>query len=890
MKAQPFHVLLKWILTEYEENQSIFGIHSSLFYTPHKDSPYAGMEFGQYLATPLGPAAGPHTQLTQNIICSWLSGGRFIELKTVQIMDELEIPRPCIEMEDEGYNVEWSQELKLEQSASEYCKAWVLIHILHRLLGFEKVGHVGTVFNMSVGYNLEGIKSLEMTSFMDKMINGSKEIAQIKSILQEEFPQFADIEIPAQITNNVTLSTMHGCPPEEIEQIARYLMEEKGLHTTIKLNPTLLGKEVLGRMIRDDLGYRDIKILDTVFEHDLQYDRALQLIKTLQEIAAKEKLIFGIKLSNTLPVANHKGYLPGDEMYMSGRVLYPIAINLYHKLMQDVTGELKVSYSAGADAINIVDILATGTRPITLVTDLLKPGGYSRLVPCLENIESEMKFRGYENLEQLASNKLSNLEQAASEALLNKRYKKSYHPYPLPKVNSPLPMFDCIAAPCREGCAICQDIPDYAWAMANGQWDQALEIILARNPLPGVTGYICTQLCQRVCTRNHYDEPVGIRDLKKFAALNGNVTLRTKDKNNKRVAVIGSNPMGLSAAFFLALNGVEVVIFEAGLQGTGITGIPPKMVIPQEVIQKDLERIINMGVTIAYSQLIEKPEKLLQAGFDDVYVAFDTEVMTKPKIIIQACADGRQAAEEICRKMGIVLEEESDSILLFSPEEILAMKNLRRRIEIRQRPQRAAIENCTEDEARREAARCMQCSTFCDKCVEVCPNRANYTYVASPQSIMLPIVAYENGRLVVAGEELFKVNQTRQIIHLDDFCNECGNCTSFCVHHGKPYMDKPRLFLRRGDFEREDNNAFYIEDNTILRREGGRESKLAMGQDGVVFSNYLVRIHLSPTFKMKEMNLKRPFGGTLSLREAAEMALIFKGIRTSLLFLPLGSN
>jgi len=98
MKVQPFEVLLNWILKEYESNQSIFGIHRSLFYTPKKDSPYAIEDlFGHYLATPIGPGAGPHTQLTQNIICAWLSGGRFIELKTVQIMDELEIPRPCID-------------------------------------------------------------------------------------------------------------------------------------------------------------------------------------------------------------------------------------------------------------------------------------------------------------------------------------------------------------------------------------------------------------------------------------------------------------------------------------------------------------------------------------------------------------------------------------------------------------------------------------------------------------------------------------------------------------------------------------------------------------------------------------------------------------------------
>ena len=114
MKVQPFDTLLTWTLDEYEQNGTIFGIHRSLFYTPRLEAPFAVENlFGEYLTTPIGPAAGPHTQLTQNILCAWLCGARFIELKTVQIMDELEIPRPCIDMEDEGYNVEWSQELKL---------------------------------------------------------------------------------------------------------------------------------------------------------------------------------------------------------------------------------------------------------------------------------------------------------------------------------------------------------------------------------------------------------------------------------------------------------------------------------------------------------------------------------------------------------------------------------------------------------------------------------------------------------------------------------------------------------------------------------------------------------------------------------------------------------
>ncbi|MFX1412002.1 MAG: putative selenate reductase subunit YgfK, partial [Promethearchaeota archaeon] len=391
MKVQPFDVLLRWILKELEQNQSIFGIPRLLFYTPREGNPYELDLYGHRLATPIGPAAGPHTQLAQNIVCAWLCGGRFIELKTVQIMDELEIPRPCIDMEDEGYNVEWSQELKLEQSASEYVKAWVLIHILRRVLGFEDAPF-GTVFNMSVGYNLEGIQHPRMTRFMDRLEDASEEVSAIQATLRDRFPQFADIEIPARLTNNVTLSTMHGCPPDEIERIARYLLEERGLHTTVKLNPTLLGKEAVMRILHDDpstslragLGFTDIHIPDRVFEHDLQYDRAVELITTLKEVATARGLVFGVKLSNTLAMANHKGVLPGDEVYMSGRALYPITMNLFHKLAREFDGDINVSYSAGADALNVTATLAAGARPVTAVSDLLKPGGYSRLLQWLE--------------------------------------------------------------------------------------------------------------------------------------------------------------------------------------------------------------------------------------------------------------------------------------------------------------------------------------------------------------------------------------------------------------------------------------------------------------------------------------------------------------------------
>ncbi len=555
---------------------------------PAPPRPYASEIFGHALATPIGPGAGPHTQLAQNIVCAWLSGGRFIELKTVQIMDELKIDRPCIDMADEGYNVEWSQELKLEQSAAEYIKAWALLHVLRRALGFDHVPF-GTVFNMSVGYNLEGIQSAPMTRFMDRLTDASQEIAEIRAVLEAEFPEYADVDIPTRLTDNVTLSTMHGCPPDEIERIARYLMEERGLHTMVKLNPTLLGKDTVMRILHDDLGFTEIDIPDAVFEHDLQYPRAVQLIRALKETAQECGLTFGVKLSNTLAMANHKGYLPGGEMYMSGRALYPITMSLFRKLAHEFNGDLHVSYSAGADALNVATILSCGALPVTAVSDILKPGGYSRFLQYLENLEAEMRARSAGSLAELAKDRMANLDRAAAEALTHPRYKKDYHPYGLPKVDSPLGRFDCIAAPCVEQCAVRQDVPEYARMIAQGDYDRALEVILARNPLPGVTGYVCTHLCQTRCTRNNYDEPVAIRALKRFANENGEITVNVPEPTGYEVAIIGSGPSGLAAAYFLVLSGVQATIFEAKDVPGGMLALAPEFRVPKEIVEEDIE-------------------------------------------------------------------------------------------------------------------------------------------------------------------------------------------------------------------------------------------------------------------------------------------------------------
>ena len=350
--------LFKWVF-EYDKNGHILGISKDLFFLPQGDDPFTLQRYGQILETPIGLAAGPHTQLSQNIICAWLTGARYMELKTVQVLDELEVTKPCIDMSDEGYNCEWSQELKLDQSFDEYLNGWIMLHVLRdkfQLTGDES----GFIFNISVGYNLEGIMSPTVQRFLDKMADCTELLDQKTEEVAAFYPRIKELKIPAKITSNVTISTMHGCPPEETEKICRYFIEDRKLDTTIKLNPTLLGPEKLREILNDKLGFETV-VPDLAFEHDLAYDAGVVMIKALSESAEKSGVAFNLKLTNTLETTNVRQNLPKNEemVYMSGRSLHPISINLAAKLQQEFDGKLEISFSAGADSNNISDILKT---------------------------------------------------------------------------------------------------------------------------------------------------------------------------------------------------------------------------------------------------------------------------------------------------------------------------------------------------------------------------------------------------------------------------------------------------------------------------------------------------------------------------------------------------
>ena len=1088
--------LAGWLFGELDYCDSAFGIPRRHFFAPVKNDRFRTAVFGRKLDTPIGPAAGPHTQMAQNIVAAWLCGARYIELKTVQTLDELNVSKPCIDMQDEGYNVEWSQELKVFQSFDEYLRAWVLIHALH-----QQLGHPGDrpaiVFNMSVGYDLEGIRKPNMQWFLEQMSDCSTYKDEVVDQVARFCPAVRDIPIPDCISDNVTLSTMHGCPPGEIESISSYLLQEKRLHTLVKCNPTLLGPGLVRKILNDELGYRDVVVPDIAFEHDLDYADAVPMLTNLQRIADSCDLSFGVKLSNTLEVENSRPVFDaGEKMsYLSGRPLHAITVSLASKLARDFDGRLPMSFSAGVSRDNISSLLAAGMQTVTVCSDLLRTGGYARFLDYVSAIDSAIDDCGASNLDEFICRSDGSGSNAITAALRNlSAYADASRTDPdnakdgfdksHTKTSRVLTAFDCIKAPCTDECPLDQDVPAYMNAVRNHNLAEARQVVLADNPIPCILGRVCDHLCEHACVRTHLDEPLAIRDIKRFIMDSGaRPELPAQAAVAGKVAVIGAGPGGIAAASELARGGMAVEIFEKQAYGGGMVGgAVPEYRLPQAIFAEDFAVLAQLGVKVHFNTEIGtdiRLSDLKERGFDSIVImvgaqrsktlglegedcegvvdaleflrrskqdsaldigdtvgiigAGDTamdcarvawrqnsgtvkliyrrtidQMPADREEVLQLIEEGidvielaKPAALEVrdgrlralqCTRMqytgkrdatGRKLPEEvpgsgfdipldtlimaisQHAVLDFFDEQPIRLNEagyievdpqtyktsvpgvyaggdvanegpasivkaaaagvaiaqhilgtqpgdpgeersvatgdlVRRRGERRRRvnaPQTDPDARRNFDEvvltyspaqAQAEASRCLDCDSFCSLCVGVCPNVALQTYANAPFSIALPRLERDGDALLVTDHERFDVSQPHQVAVLADLCNECGNCTTFCPASGRPYRDKPRLFLDRGDFESQADNAFMLSRHgeawALESRQEGETHRIEL--NGMLdYAGPGCSVRLDPETFAVEQSQPTQQHGDLSLRHCAEMYVLLRGLQSSPAFL-----
>ena len=1071
----PIDRLFKWITNE-EKQGRIFGLYKENLFTPSKNDPFQYCRYNQLLETPIGVAAGPHTQLAHNIIASWLCGARYIELKTVQTLDEINVTKPCIDMEDEGYNCEWSQELKIEDSYDEYLNAWIIIHILKHKFGWN-TNEPGFIFNLSVGYDLKGILNKNVQWFFNKMNDSSQELKEKLRTLKPLYPAIDEIKIPTRLSDNITLSTMHGCPPDEIERIGKYLIEERHLHTAIKLNPTLLGPEELRYLLNKKLGY-EITVPDEAFEHDLKYPEALNMTNSLSEFAKENNVQFGLKLTNTLESSNSTNWLPEKEkmVYTSGRALHPLTINLAKKLQNNFNGKLDISFSAGIDAFNVADTLACNLKPITVCSDLLKPGGYLRLIQYLEELKKHFTKLNANSIDEFISNRingnknineagLQNLNQYANEVIENKYYHKKNFPYENIKTKRNLTEYDCIHAPCIEACAVDQNVPEYMYYVSKGDLSNAYKIVIDDNPQPNITGNVCDHLCQPKCTRINYDNPLLIRGIKRYIAENVDVKTKSngKEKNGLKVTIIGGGPSGLSCAYFLAIEGFEVNVYESkSFAGGMASGSIPTFRLSDDQVKNDIDLIESVGVIIHYNQNVdEEMFNQLKVNNDFVYIAVGAKDSKKlqipgedlPGVLDQlsflfkvrngesfklgnsvaiiggglSAVDAARTAKRIipdngevtmiyrrtkkempvgddevvalldegvnlieltspvsismdnnnmileCIKMKLGEDDESgrrrpvningsefkmkfdsiitaigqDIVLDFLPRENLHVNTntyetqfenvfaggdvLRgadslinaigdgrtaakriiekskidsyKKIEVTKKlslaefqkkqaqrefgiklPESDLIERksfelvnpvLNDEQAFKEAERCLYCDDICNICAGVCPNFANVAFESDKMNLPVYCV-YNNGsdkKFEVIN--FFEVNQNNQILIVADFCNECGNCVTFCPTSGSPFQTKPRFYLTQDSFNKEEHGYFISKNQIKYKSKVGIES-LSLKDNLMTYENDNVVVNFDKNnFGVIDVKFKTSSFNEIVLQQASEMYYLF---------------
>lgn len=786
MQPEPLASLLERIRIERAQSGSILDIPADAFFAP----PFPSSQFAvlsQTCALPVGPAAGPHTHLAQSILSGWLSGGRVFELKTVQILDELDIEKPCIDAADEGYNTEWSTELTITEAVREYTKAWVLLHVVSAL-EYGTADH-GSVFTMSVGYDLDGITSERVDAFVD-ILSGRAANPALDRLREEaraalstpvgpqigEDPDARRRAVAALDTispvmcRSVALSTMHGCPPEEIEAIALHLIEQKQLDTVVKLNPTLLGLETVQRILAEN-GY-EYGLDPDAFARDLQYPRALELIELLRTRAAEAGRTFGVKLSNTLPVTNERGRLPGDTEYLSGKALLPITVSLAARLLGDLEAPLPVSYSAGATAGNIDELLGCGLAPITLSTDLLKPGGYGRLAAAARAASDALTRAadapGGPGPRRLTpdADRLAGLAAAVS----GRHDMRARRGATTARVAGALPVVDCFVAPCVEACPISQDVPGYIRAAATAAPDEALRCITETNPFPALTAALCDQRCAKACTRIEYEGPVQIRKMKAIAVRRAEEAQATdatrRDAESTGAPATAGPPVrveepgvqGMSAAYFYARAGHAVTVNEPrAAVAARIASELEGYRVPEDAIGADLARIEAAGVRFAGAN----------AGADDDAIVVRHPTPHPRPRIIELIAAGKRMAPDV-----------PDTNRAGSRRATAVEHGT----EIRVKAGCAIAPGRGSDTevAEVEFARCLECDAVCLKCVQVCPNRANVAVEMRP----------EDG-----------LRDRYQVVHLDAWCNDCGNCETFCPYPARPYREKLTIFPSVDRFE-----------------------------------------------------------------------------------------
>lgn len=188
---------------------------------------------------------------------------------------------------------------------------------------------------------------------------------------------------------------------------------------------------------------------------------------------------------------------------------------------------------------------------------------------------------------------------------------------------------DRVLLPCTNGCPAGIDIPRYVRLLADNRIQDAIAVIREKVPFPYSLGCVCHHPCEEECRRGSLNDPIAIKELKKFAAKYDSGIWRSRvtvaPETGKQVAIVGAGPAGLTAAWFLRKQGHAITVFEALSKPGGMmqTGIPAYR-LPRDILEKEIKDIESIGIKIKLNTKIDSLDKLFQQGYRAIFLALGT--------------------------------------------------------------------------------------------------------------------------------------------------------------------------------------------------------------------------------------------------------------------------
>ncbi|HSH51237.1 MAG TPA: hypothetical protein VK982_05905, partial [Bacteroidales bacterium] len=180
-----------------------------------------------------------------------------------------------------------------------------------------------------------------------------------------------------------------------------------------------------------------------------------------------------------------------------------------------------------------------------------------------------------------------------------------------------------------------------------------------------------------------------------------------------------------------------------------------------------------------------------------------------------------------------------------------------------------------------EASRCLYCDEICNICTTVCPNFANYVYETEPVSYYLQHVKQlENGKIEIENKGIFEINQKYQILNIGNFCNECGNCNTFCPTNSAPYKEKPKFWLTKSSFDEADEGFYLEKDGTLIFKQNNLKKSLKETQNEYIYHSHEIEAHFNKAdFILKDIRFKLKSVKNVEFEQAAIMSILIKAAK-----------